>query len=148
MNTEDIIMQQINTNRVVAFSKSDSPDRLKALDRLRAFGLVYEKPKHQWRLTDKGYNAVSSGFDKWLADNNEPAAHFTAENISIITGNRNKVNQSRFDSSRDISIKQTTNPITYENKQNAISSWLQKFWWQLLIPLIIGLLVLYIDKNW
>ncbi len=69
-------------------------------------------------------------------------------NISVITGGGNNVNQSRFDNLRDTSIKQTAKPIAYENRQNAMSSWLQKFWWQLLIPLIIGLIILYIDKNW
>lgn len=236
MKTEDEILQQIDRERVVAFTKDDNEDRFKALDKLHAFGLVYEQPKYQWRLTDKGYKAVSIGFDNFMNLNNDSIDSFTLvlltlkkhsssgdfidlskeglpfesktlkticdslkkENkieikangeyamvfgdgttfnnvkgkilaritptglqslkqndnsfnighISFINGDGNNVNQSRFDNLRNTNIKQTAKPITYENKQNAISSWLQKFWWQLLIPLIIGLIILYIDKNW
>lgn len=148
MTTEDKILQQIDRDRVVAFTKDDSADRFKALDRLRAFGLVYEQPKYQWRLTDKGYEAASVGFNSWLADHDKSTSFISADNVSIITGDGNNVNQSRFDNLRDTNIKQTAKPIAYENRQNAISSWLQKFWWQLLIPLIIGLIILYFDKNW
>jgi len=236
MTTEDNILQQIDRDRVVAFTKDDSEERFKALDRLRAFGLVYEQPKYQWRLTEKGYKAVSIGFDNFMILNNDSIDSFTLVlltlkkhsssgdfidlskenlpfenktlksicdslkkenkieikangeyamvfgdgtkfnnvkgkilaritptglqylkqsdnsvnigNISVITGDGNNVNQSRFNNLRDTSIKQTAKPIAYENRQNAISSWLQKFWWQLLIPLIIGLIILYIDKNW
>jgi len=236
MTTEDNILQQIDRQRVVAFTKDDSAERFKALDRLSAFGLVYEKQKSQWRLTDKGYKAVSLGFDNFMNLNNDSIDSFTLVlltlkkysssgdfidlskeglpfenktlksicdslkkenkievkangeyamvfgdgttfnnvkgkilaritptglqylkqndnsvnigNISIINGDSNNVNQSRFDNLRKTKIKQIANPIPYDNKQNAIISWLQKFWWQALIPLIIGLIILGLDKNW
>jgi len=197
---------------------------------------VYEKQKSQWRLTDKGYKAVSLGFDNFMNLNNDSIDSFTLVlltlkkysssgdfidlskeglpfenktlksicdslkkenkievkangeyamvfsdgtifnnvkgiilaritptglqylkqndnsvnigNISIINGDSNSVNQSRFDNLRETKIKQIANPIPYDNKQNAIISWLQKFWWQALIPLIIGLIILGLDKNW
>ncbi len=76
MTTEDEILQQIDRNRVVAFTKDDIEERFKALDRLRAFGLVYEQPKYQWRLTDKGYKAVSVGFDNFMNLNNDSIDSF------------------------------------------------------------------------
>jgi hypothetical protein len=76
MTTEDEILQQINRDRVVAFTKDDSEESFKALDRLSAFGLVYEQPKYQWRLTDKGYKAVSMGFDNFMNLNNDSIDSF------------------------------------------------------------------------
>jgi hypothetical protein len=76
MTTEDDILQQIDRDRVVAFTKDDSEERFKALDRLRAFELVYEQPKYQWRLTDKGYKAVSIGFDNFINLNNDSIDSF------------------------------------------------------------------------
>jgi hypothetical protein len=236
MTTEDNILQQIDRERVVAFTKDDNEDRFKALDKLHAFGLVYEQPEYQWRLTEKGYKAVSLGFDNFMNLNNDSIDSFTLvlltlkkysisgdfidlskeglpfenktlksicdslkkENkieikangeyamvfgdgttfsnvkgkilaritltglqslkqndssfnigqISFINGDGNNVNQSRFDNLRNISIKQTVKPTAYDNKQNAIISWVQKFWWQALIPFIIGLIILGLDKGW
>ena len=77
MTIEDNILKQIDRERVVAFTKDDSADRFKTLDKLRAFGLVYEQPKYQWRLTDKGYKAVSIGFDNFMNLNNDSIDSFT-----------------------------------------------------------------------
>ncbi len=43
--------------------------------------------------------------------------------------------------------KQTTQPIENPNEKNAIISFIEKFWWQILIPLIIGILLILIEKG-
>jgi hypothetical protein len=62
-----------------------------------------------------------------------------------VSGNGNNVNQSFFDNSRDISIKQAINPADQPNKKNAIISFIEKFWWTFAIPLIIGLIIIAIE---
>lgn len=127
MKTEDEILQQIDQKRLVAFTKKDTDDRMKALDRLRAFGLVYERPQYQWRLSEKGYKALEIGFDKWVSDNEKPSSLFSANNVSIITGNNNQVNQSRSDNSYEGSTKQI-NKSTKEIKP-AKTLWVKKLAW-------------------
>lgn len=145
MKSEDEILQQIDRQRVVAFTKDDNPERLKALDRLRAFGLVYEQSKYQWRLTDKGYKAVSIGFDNWLAENDKPASFITADNVSIITGDGNSVNQSLSDNARESPTIQTNKP-TKETKP-AKTSWLEKVSWVTAIILFIMAVYEFIIKH-
>lgn len=71
MKTEDVILQQIKHYGFVSFTKDDSDDRTQAINRLSAYGLVSDNPKDNWRLTEKGYEAVDAGFDKWLRKNNQ-----------------------------------------------------------------------------
>lgn len=66
MNTEDDILKQIYSEHVVPFTRDDSEERIRSRERLYVYGLIYEHPRHQWRLTEKGYEAVDIGFDKWL----------------------------------------------------------------------------------
>ena len=46
-----------------------------------------------------------------------------------------------------IEKKQTSQPIEKEKRQNAIVSFIEKFWWQILIPLIIGIVLIFIEKG-
>jgi hypothetical protein len=44
--------------------------------------------------------------------------------------------------------KQTNHPKTKEKQQSAIISFIVKFWWQILIPLLIGLVLIAVEKKW
>lgn len=145
MTAEDDILQQIDHDRVVCFTKDDRADRYKALDKLRAFGLVYEQPKNNWRLTDKGYKAVSIGFDKWLLDNENPKPFISGDNVSIITGDGNNINQSWSENARKSPTIQTNNH-TKETKP-AKASWLEKATWVTAIILFIMALYEFIIKH-
>lgn len=123
MKEENKILQEIENNRVISFTKCDSSERYKALDRLHAFGLVYQQPKNRWHLTEKGYKAVSTGFEKWLSDNESPKPFIYGDNISIINGDSNTVNQSKSDNSL---------PKT---------SWLEKTTW--IITIILFIIAIY-----
>ena len=70
----------------------------------------------------------------------------STQNIHV-SGNGNNVSQSSFDNSRDISIKQAINPADQPNKKNEIISFIEKFWWTVAIPLIIGLILIAIEHN-
>jgi len=43
--------------------------------------------------------------------------------------------------------KQTIQPVEKPNKKNAVISFIEKFWWHILTPLIIGILLILIEKG-
>ncbi|WP_396633586.1 hypothetical protein [Maribacter sp. R86514] len=58
-----------------------------------------------------------------------------------------QVNQSESLNVEKTEIKQTNHPKTKEKQQNAITSFIVKFWWQILIPLAIGIILIMIEKG-
>jgi hypothetical protein len=58
-----------------------------------------------------------------------------------------QVNQADFLNLKNTEIKQTNHPKTNEKQQNAIISFIEKFWWQILIPLTVGVLLILIEKG-
>lgn len=58
-----------------------------------------------------------------------------------------QVNQSEFLKVDKTEIKQTNHLKTKEKQQNSIVSFIVKFWWQILIPLLIGIVLLMIEKG-
>ena len=94
------ILNYIDKNRWIAFSKDDTPERFKAKDKLRALGLIERHGKLSWQLTEEGYKAVElGGFHEWLKqkENNHP--------------------------------------------NQKVKTFLVKFWWTFVIPLIVGLII-------
>ncbi len=70
-----------------------------------------------------------------------------------ITNNFNSSTIGQFNQSNDLSvlkteIKQTIQPNAKEKQQNAITSFVEKFWWQILIPLLLGIALLAIEQKW
>lgn len=47
-----------------------------------------------------------------------------------------------------IDIKQTIQPKTNEKQQSAIVTFVEKWFWQIVIPLLLGIVLIAIDKNW
>ena len=58
-----------------------------------------------------------------------------------------QVNHSDFLKVEKVEIKQNNHPKTKEKKQNTIVSFMLKFWWQILIPLLIGIVLIMIEKG-
>jgi hypothetical protein len=77
---------------------------------------------------------------------------FETENKSINNNFNNstigQLNQSDELSVLKTEIKQTIQPATKEKQQNAIISLVEKFWWQILIPLVLGIALLAIQQKW
>lgn len=92
----DYILTTIDQNRWISFSKDDSPETFKAKDKLRAFGLIERHGQYSWHLTEEGYKAVELGGFKQWQDNRQtvPDGAIRIDNVSIISGDRNKVDQS------------------------------------------------------
>ena len=71
-NDINAILEYIDKNRWIAFSKDDSPERFKAKDKLRAYGLIERHGKQSWQLTKEGYQAVElGGFHQWFKNQNK-----------------------------------------------------------------------------
>jgi len=66
------------------------------------------------------------------------------DNLSIITGDNNNVNQSL----RAIRIKPNNAPNPNEIQQSPIMKRIEQFWWAVIIPIIIGIILLGIEKSW
>lgn len=139
MTKEDEILKQIERDLFVSFTKDDSQERYKALDRLRAFDLVEPHGKFSWHLTKQGYNATSIGFDKWLTGNEKQKSDISVENLSIIHGNGNNVNQSRLDNAANSTINQTTK--IKRNIRSQKKSWLEIISWT--AGIIVAIIALY-----
>lgn len=61
------ILNHLDKERWIAFSKDDSSTTFKAKDKLRAYGLIERHGKLSWQLTKEGYKAVElGGYSKWL----------------------------------------------------------------------------------
>ena len=58
-----------------------------------------------------------------------------------------QVNQAEFLKVDKTEIKQKFQPKTKEKGRNAIILFLEKFWWQILIPLVMGILLILIEKG-
>jgi hypothetical protein len=86
-------------------------DRLNAIDRLRAYGLIEEFRPNCWRLKDgDGYRASEIGFETWL-EQYRIHKNITAETINVFSNsNNNIVNQSSLDNAFDSPITQNISP--------------------------------------
>lgn len=68
------ILNHLDKERWIAFTKDDSPTTFKAKDKLRAYELIERHGKLSWQLTKEGYKAIElGGYRKWLKaqDRNE-----------------------------------------------------------------------------
>ncbi|OBX17892.1 MULTISPECIES: hypothetical protein [Bizionia] len=102
------------------------------------FGLIERCGKSAFRLTNKGWDFTSFSNFKQSSDfiNND----FSNSTIG-------QFNQADFLKNKKTEIKQNIQPKTNEKQQNAIISFIEKFWWQILIPLAIGIILILIEKG-
>ncbi|RKS95657.1 hypothetical protein BC952_1354 [Flavobacterium limicola] len=69
-----------------------------------------------------------------------------------ITNNFNNSTIGQLNQSDELSvlkteIKQTTQPKAKEKQQSVIISFVEKFWWQILIPLLLGIALIAIEQK-
>lgn len=139
----DGILDHLDKERWISFSKDDSAETFKARDKLRAYGLIEEYKRYSWRLTKDGYKAIElGGFEKWYENENKGRhSEFTqpqikVDNLSIVTGNKNNINQSKLDNSPK-SVLTTDIKSNKENKR----SWLEITGW--IVGILAGLIAIY-----
>lgn len=134
------ILSHLDKERWISFSKSDSGERFKACDKLRAFGLIEKYNQNSWRLTGEGYKAVEfGGIEEWYVNRKKEQSlenSSSGDNISIITGNNNNVNNSNIVNSLDskVSQKNSTDP-------KGRNSLIEKISW--IVGIIAGLVAVY-----
>ena len=102
--------------------------------------LITAPTKQTYRLTKKGI--IFSSFE-----------NLESENSKVILNSFNNSTIGQFNQSGNLSvlkteIKQEIHPTIKEKQQNVIISFILKFWWQILIPLLLGIVLIAIEKKW
>ena len=132
MNPEDLL-KNIEEFGSFAITKDTPEEDRKSLNKLKAYDLVQKRNKYSWELTSKGYLAIEKGGFKNYTENIEQTNTTSyIENYSIINGDNNVVDQ--------------TKNSTKSGKTKKEGFW-SKFWWLIVIPLIIGILLIIFEKN-
>lgn len=129
---------------------------MKYLERLQEDGLIADNggpdivPVFDPFITNKGVDFFNAGgYKKLFEVNNLPDPQksqvtISADNLHI--GDNFGTYSQRLDSR--LKKKSVVNaPATNENKQSAIIKIISKYWWALLIPVIIGIVLLLIEYN-
>jgi len=130
----------LDNNRWISFSKSDSTERFKARDKLRAFGLIEQYSLYSWRLTGEGYKAIElGGFEEWYSNQKKEQKQGSSnggDNISIITGSNNNINQSNLVDSADSKVEQKN-----RNMPKGKISLVERISW--IVGIIAGIIAIY-----
>lgn len=88
------ILLDIDNKEWISTSKNDSDEYRNAVNRLASYNLIEEFNKSDWRLTENGHKAIMLGsVESYL--NKDESTNLSIENLSIINGSYNSVNQSK-----------------------------------------------------
>jgi hypothetical protein len=125
-------------------------DKIVSLGSKLGYMKSISKEDDRFELTEKGISAKEKGgyfkyidfIEKKELERIKPT--IIAENY--IGGNNHGI-QSSFNNLKNVDIKQNIQPKANENKHNAITSFLSKFWWQILVPLTIVVIGILIEKG-
>lgn len=129
----------------------DRPDEISELIvNLKNFGILHKQTKYGFACDFKNRRYLTklielkswSEFTNWLDGQNTDANIVNDFSGSTI----GQVNQADFLKNKKTKIKQIIHPKTHEKQQNAIISFVEKFWWQILIPFTLGIVLLLIER--
>lgn len=101
------ILFDINDKEWISTSKNDSDEYRNAVNRLASYNLIEEFNMSDWRLTENGHKAIRLGsVESYL--NKDESANVSIDNLSVISGSYNSVNQSK-----TVNSKKKNNPLEY-----------------------------------
>ena len=144
-------LENLKNGKSVTLTK-DSPNEItEMIINLKNLGLLHKPTRFGYaaEFTSRKYLTKLIELQSWTefldwldAQNNDSKVtnDFSGSTIG-------QVNQSESLKVGQIEIKQTNHPKTKEKQQNAIVSFIVKFWWQILIPLLIGIVLIMIEKG-
>lgn len=112
----------------------------------------------QWQITNIGeYELTAQPVEEEeiiISEKNQKfqsVTHITAGGSVNFIGRDNvgsPINYFPLDDSRENNIKQTTTPNTKDNRTTAITAFIVKFWWLIVIPICIAFISLLIEYTW
>ncbi|VDH16094.1 Uncharacterised protein [Algoriella xinjiangensis] len=101
------ILLDIDNKEWISTSKNDSDEYRNAVNRLASYNLIEEFNKSDWRLTENGHKAIMLGsVESYL--NKDESTNVSIDNLSIINGSYNSVNQSK-----TVNSKKKNNTLEY-----------------------------------
>ena len=130
----------------------DSNDEISELIvNLKNLGILHKPTKYGFACDFKNRKYLTklielkswSEFTNWLDGQNTDSNIINDFSGSTI----GQVNQAAFLKNKETEIKQTIHHKTHEKQQNVIVSFIEKFWWQILIPLVIGIVIILIERK-
>ena len=141
--TIDRLLLEIFEKGHISTSKDD-PEKRRILNLMHSFKLISKSENNTFRLLPDGLKAIElGGFEKWKTH----TENISNPDLSVIIGDNNIVYQ-RLSLKNDLTVNTTPTTIPNEkaNRQNATKSAILKFWWKILIPIIVGLIILLIER--
>ncbi|WP_100616433.1 hypothetical protein [Confluentibacter citreus] len=141
-------LTNFKTDKIAIIGKTSDSEIQELVSDLKSLNLISEKSNSSTLIIidlisfDKLIELKSlSEFKKWYLDKDKSIYNnFSGSTIG-------QLNQSDFLKNQNTEIKQIIQPKTNEKQQNAIISFIEKFWWQILIPLVIGIILILIEKG-
>lgn len=130
----------------------DRPDEISELIvNLKNLGILHKPTKYGFACDFKNRRYLTklielkswSEFTNWLDGQNTDANIINDFSGSTI----GQVNQADFLKNKKTKIKQIIHHKTLEKQENAMISFVEKFWWQILIPLAIGIVSILIERK-
>lgn len=130
----------------------DRPDEISELIvNLKNLGILHKPTKYGFACDFKNRRYLTklielkswSEFTNWLDGQNTDANIINDFSGSTI----GQVNQADFLKNKKTKIKQIIHHKTHEKQENAMISFVEKFWWQILIPLAIGIVSILIERK-
>lgn len=144
-------LQKIKNGENVFLSK-DSPDEISEIsNRLKNLGILHKPSRFEYAVEIGKRKHLSKlieleswpEFMDWLDSNNSNSNitnNFSGSSIG-------QINQSDNLKVEKTEIQQPIHPITEDKQEDAFLSLIKKFWWKILIPIIIGI-VLFVIEGW
>ena len=144
-------LENLKEGKSVTLTK-DSPNEISELiSNLKNLGILHKPTRFGYaaEFTNRKYLTKLIELKSWTEfldwlDGQNTDGNITNDFSGSTVG---QVNQSDFLKVEKTEIKQTTQPKTKEMQQNTIFSFIEKFWWQILIPLIIGIILIMIERG-
>ncbi len=144
-------LENLKNGKSVTLTK-DSPNEISELIvNLKNLGVLHKPTRFGYAcdLSNRKYLTKLIELKSWenfldWSENENSKSDFINDFSGSTIG---QVNQSESLKVKKNEIKQTTQPTTKEKQQNTIISFIVKFWWQILIPLIIGIVLINVSST-
>ena len=143
------ILTKILDGESIPLTKSETDEVSELLPKLKNLGFLQQPRRFEYAISPNSRKKLTklielnswNDFLNWLDGQNTDSNIVNDFSNSTI----GQVNQADFLKNKKTEIKQTIQPKTKEKQQNAIISFVEKFWWQILIPLAIGIALILIE---
>lgn len=142
---------KIKNGQTITLTKDSHKESAEVIRNLSNLGILHKPIRFGYACDLKNRKYLTKlielkSWEKFLewTENHNSKSNFINDFSGSTIG---QVNQSESLNVEKIELKQTNHPKTKEKQQNSITSFIVKFWWQILIPLAIGIMLIMIEKG-